>query len=125
MSDDFSKYSISKEIKFEPLELLDFPSIIASCQKEWQNIGICNVNDCVVRLGVVKGEFHWHKHEMEDEFFYVIDGLLYIDLKDKTITLKPQQGFLVPRKIVHRTRAPVRTAIMMVEGSSVEPTGDK
>ncbi len=125
LKDDFSKYSISKEIRYEPLELLDFPEIINSCQKEWQNIGICNVNDCVVRLGVVKGEFHWHKHEKEDEFFYVIDGLLYIDLEDRTITLKPQQGFLVPRKIVHRTRAPVRTAIMMVEGSTVEPTGDE
>ena len=124
MNDDFSKYSISKEIKFEPLELLDFPSIITSCQKEWQNIGISKVNDCVIRLAVVQGEFHWHKHEKEDEFFYVISGLLFIDLEDQIITLKPQQGFLVPRKILHRTRAPKRTAIMMVEGSTVEPTGD-
>ena len=124
MSDDFSKYSISKEIKFEPLELLDFPTIITSCQKEWQNIGISKVNDCVIRLAVVKGEFHWHKHDKEDEFFYVINGLLYIDLEERTITLKPQQGFLVPRKIIHRTRAPERTAIMLVEGSTVEPTGD-
>ena len=125
MKDDFSKYSINKEIKYEPLELVDFPSIITSCQKEWQNIGISRVNDCVIRLGVVKGEFQWHKHDKEDEFFYVISGLLYIDLEERTITLKPQQGFLVPRKIIHRTRAPNRTAIMLVEGSTVEPTGDQ
>ncbi|NHK30709.1 MAG: cupin domain-containing protein [Asgard group archaeon] len=124
MSDDFSKYSIGTEIEFKSLELLDFPSIIASCQKKWQNKGICRVNDCVVRLGVVHGEFHWHKHDEEDEFFYVISGLLYIDLEDKIIELHPQQGFLVPKGIIHRTRAPERTAIMMVEGFTVKPTGD-
>ena len=124
MSDDFSKYSIDKEIKFEPLELLDFPSIITSCKKEWQNIGISEVNDCVIRLAVVQGEFHWHKHDKEDEFFYVISGLLLIDLEDRIVELHPQQGFMVPKGVVHRTRAQERTAIMLVEGSSVEPTGD-
>ena len=125
MKDDFSKYSISKEIKFEPLELLDFPSIITSCKKEWQNIGISEVNDCVIRLAVVQGEFHWHKHDKEDEFFYVISGLLFIDLEERVVELLPQQGFLVPKGVVHRTRAPERTAIMLVEGSTVEPTGDQ
>ncbi|MCK5299186.1 MAG: cupin domain-containing protein [Candidatus Heimdallarchaeota archaeon] len=124
MKEDFSKYSISKEIKFKPLELLDFPSIITSCQKEWQNIGISKVNDCVIRLAVVQGEFHWHKHDKEDEFFYVISGLLFIDLEERVVELLPQQGFLVPKGVVHRTRAPERTAIMLVEGSTVEPTGD-
>jgi mannose-6-phosphate isomerase-like protein (cupin superfamily) len=124
MSEDYSRYSIGTEIEFKPLELLDFPSIIASCQKQWQNKGICRVNDCVVRLGVIHGEFHWHKHDKEDEFFYVISGLLFIDLEDETIELHPQQGFLVPKGIKHRTRAPERTAIMMVEGFTVRPTGD-
>ena len=125
MSNDFSKYSIDKEIKFKPLELLDFPTIVATCQKEWQNIGISEVNDCVIRLAVVQGEFHWHKHDKEDEFFYVISGLLLIDLEDRIIELHPQQGFMVPKGIIHRTRAPERTAIILVEGSTVEPTGDK
>lgn len=125
MKEDFSKYSISKEIKFKPLELLDFPSIITSCKKEWQNIGISEVNDCVIRLAVVQGEFHWHKHDKEDEFFYVISGLLLIDLEERIVELHPQQGFMVPKGVIHRTRAPERTAIMLVEGSTVEPTGDK
>lgn len=124
MKDDYKKYSIGKEIEFKPLESLDFPTIIASCKKKWQNKGICRVNDCVVRLGVIQGEFHWHKHDKEDEFFYVISGLLYIDLEEQIIELHPQQGFLVPKGIKHRTRAPERTAIMLVEGSSVKPTGD-
>jgi mannose-6-phosphate isomerase-like protein (cupin superfamily) len=124
MSEDYSKYSISTDVDFEPLELLDFPSIIESCKKDWQNLGICRVNDCVVRLGVIKGEFHWHKHDKEDEYFYVISGKLLIDLEDRSVELNPQQGFLVPKGVTHKTRAPVRTAIMMVEGATVKPTGD-
>ncbi|NHJ40578.1 MAG: cupin domain-containing protein [Asgard group archaeon] len=124
MSDDYSKYSIGTEIEFKPLELLDFPAIISSCQNKWQNKGICRVNDCVIRLGVIQGEFHWHKHDKEDEFFYVINGLLFIDFEDQVVELLPQQGFLVPKGIMHRTRAPKRTAIMMIEGYTVKPTGD-
>jgi len=118
------KYSIDTKIKFEPLELISFPDLIDESNKEWQNISLCQVNDSVVRLGVIEGEFHWHKHDEEDEFFYVIEGKLIIDLEDRMVELNPQDGFLIPKKVVHRTRAPVRTAIMMVEGSRVKPTGD-
>jgi len=124
LNEDFSKYSISTEIDFQPLELINFPEIIGSCKKQWQNLCICKVNDCVVRLGVIQGEFHWHKHEKEDEFFYVIEGILFIDLEKETIELKSKQAFMIPKGVQHRTRAPVRTAIMMVEGSTVKPTGD-
>ena len=119
-----SKYNISTKLEFQPLELINIPDLIASCQDDWKNISLCQVNDCVVRLGIIKGEFHWHKHEKEDEFFYVVSGLLYIDLENKTIKLQPQHGFLVPRGVPHRTRALEQTAILMVEGSSVNPTGD-
>ena len=122
---DFSsKYNISTELEFEPLEIINIPDLITLCQVDWKNISLCQVNDCVVRLGIIKGEFHWHKHEKEDEFFYVVSGLLYIDLENKTIELPPQHGFLVPKGVWHRTRAPEQTAILMVEGSSVTPTGD-
>ena len=124
MSDEYSKYSIGTEIEFGPLELLDFPSIIDSCKKEWQNKSICRVNDCVIRLAVVQGEFHWHKHDKEDEFFYVISGKLFIDLEDQVIELLPQQGYMVPKGIIHRTRAPERTAMLVIEGYTVKPTGD-
>lgn len=118
------RYAISTDIKFAPLELIDIPELIARSKRDWQNFSLCEVNDCVVRLGVIHGEFHWHKHDNEDEFFYVVDGHLIIDLEDKVIDLTPGQGFLVPRKISHRTRAPERTVILMVEGKTVTPTGD-
>ena len=123
MSDE-KKYSISMDVKFEPLELIDIPKLISESTKEWQNFSLSEVNDCVVRLGVIHGEFHWHKHENEDAFFYVIDGLLHIDFEDKTVDLKPGQGFMVPKDVNHRTRAPIRTSILMVEGKTVTPTGD-
>ena len=83
------------------------------------------MNDSVVRLGVVQGEYHWHKHDDEDEFFYVVDGRLLIDLEDRTVELAPRQGFVVPKRVVHRTRAPGRTVILMVEAAGIVPTGDE
>jgi mannose-6-phosphate isomerase-like protein (cupin superfamily) len=117
-------YSISTDVKFGPLQLIDIPRIIEMSKKDWQNFSLCEVNDCVVRLGVIHGEFHWHKHDHEDEFFYVVDGQLQIDIEDKTHDLQPGQGFMVPKGVRHRTRAPLRTAIVMVEGKTVTPTGD-
>jgi mannose-6-phosphate isomerase-like protein (cupin superfamily) len=77
-----------------------------------------------VRLGVVRGEYHWHQHDKEDEFFYVVEGRLLIDLKGRTIELGERQGYVVPKGVVHRTRAPERTVILMVETAGIVPTGD-
>jgi mannose-6-phosphate isomerase-like protein (cupin superfamily) len=77
-----------------------------------------------VRLGIVEGEYHWHEHKELDEFFYVIEGRFLIDLKDRTVDLGPKQGFVVPRGVQHRPRAPKRTVILMVERADIIPTGD-
>ena len=119
-----NKYSIDLEIKYNPLEIIDIPQLIEDCTEKWQNLSLCNVNDSVVRLAVIEGEFHWHKHEKEDEFFFVIEGLLLIDLEDKVIELKPKQGYTVPKGIMHRTRAPIRTSLLVIEQNTIKPTGD-
>ena len=121
---DEDRYSIKLDVKYSPLELIDIPNLIQESRKNWQNFSLSEVNDCVVRLGVIHGEFHWHTHDNEDEFFYVIDGLLHIDLEEKTVDVHPGQGFMVPKGVSHRTRAPQRTSILMVEGKTVTPTGD-
>jgi mannose-6-phosphate isomerase-like protein (cupin superfamily) len=118
------QYDIHSDIKFGPLELLDVGKLADECSERWWNQSLCRVNDCVVRLGVLHGEFHWHKHDREDELFYVLDGRLLLDLEDRTVELMPRQGMLVPRGVVHRTRAPERTVVMMIEAASVVPTGD-
>ena len=117
-------YGINLDDKFGSLTLIDLPAEIAA-NEPWFNQTLTTVNESVVRLGIIEGEFHWHKHDAEDEFFLVIEGQLLIDLEDRpTVTLEPHQGYTVPRGTVHRTRAPVRTAILMVEPAGVVPVGD-
>ena len=116
-------YSINLQPRFGSLELIDIPSLMSSVTDQWFNQTLCAVNDCVIRLGVMQGEFHWHKHDTEDEFFFVLDGEFFIDLEDQTIALQPHQGFTIPKGVIHRTRAPHRTTILMVEQNSIQPTG--
>ena len=117
-------YLTRLDILHGPLEVVDVGAVADACTHPWYNQTLCQVNDSVVRMGVVKGEYHWHKHDHDDEFFYVVDGRFLIDLEDRTVELGPRQGFVVPRGVVHRTRAPVRTVILMVENAGIVPTGD-
>ena len=117
-------YRIENDVKFDFLQLIDIAKIAGEMQP-WSNQLLCRVNDSVVRLGVIQGEFHWHKHDLEDEFFYVLEGRLLIDLEaGGRVELQPGQGYTIPKGTVHRTRAPSRTAILMVEAATVTPTGD-
>ena len=117
-------YDTRLNVQFEPLELIDIRPIADGCTHPWFNQTLCKVNDSVIRVAVVQGEYHWHKHDVDDEFFYVIEGQLLVDLEDRTIALNPRQGIVVPKGVVHRTRAPHRTIMLMVETSAIVPTGD-
>jgi mannose-6-phosphate isomerase-like protein (cupin superfamily) len=118
-------YVTRLNIQYAPLEIVDVPALVEACRDKWYNQTLCRVNDSIVRLGVIQGEYHWHKHDDEDEFFYVMDGALLIDLEGRTVELTPRQGFVVPKGVLHRTRAPERAIILMVEGAGVVPTGDQ
>jgi mannose-6-phosphate isomerase-like protein (cupin superfamily) len=117
-------YSIHTDIKYKPLELIDVGRIARDCEERWWNQTLCRVNDSVLRLGVLHGEFHWHRHENEDELFLVTDGKLLVDLREKTFELGPGQAVVIPKGVEHRTRAPVRTVVLMLATASVVPTGD-
>jgi mannose-6-phosphate isomerase-like protein (cupin superfamily) len=117
-------YETRLNILHEPLEVIDEKALADACEYKWYNQTLCKVNDSVVRLGVIQGEYHWHKHEDDDEFFYVVDGQLLIDLADRTVELSPRQGFVVPKGVMHRTRAQRRTVILMVENAGIIPTGN-
>src|SRR6266480_4668723 len=117
-------YATSLDMKFPPLHVVDVPALVKACTDQWYNQTLCQVNDSVVRLGVVQGEYHWHKHDNDDEFFFVLEGHFVIDLEDRSIDLQPQQGFVVPKGVKHRTRAPDRAVILMVETAAIVPTGD-
>ena len=117
-------YATHLNVHYAPLELVDTPALIAAVKDRWYNQTLCKVNDSVIRLGVMQGEYHWHKHDKDDEFFFVLDGEFLIDLEGRTVALKPRQGFVVPRGVVHRTRAPQRAVILMIENAGIIPTGD-
>jgi mannose-6-phosphate isomerase-like protein (cupin superfamily) len=117
-------YAINVDTRFGPLELIDVQALVEASKEPWYNQTLCRVNDSVVRLGVVQGDFHWHKHDRDDEFFYVVDGRFVIDLEGRRIELTPRQGFTVPKGVLHKTSAPERTVILMVENAGVRPTGD-
>lgn len=117
-------YATYLDIKFPALSVVDVPALVQACADRWYNQTLCKVNESVVRLGVIQGEYHWHKHDNEDEFFFVLDGHFIIDLEGRSIDLQPREGFVVPRGVVHRTRAPERAVILMVETATIVPTGD-
>ena len=117
-------YATFLDIKFPPLQLVNVPALVKACTEKWYNQTLCKVNDSVVRLGVMQGEYHWHKHDNDDEFFFVLEGHFIIDLEDRSVDLQPQQGFVVPKGVKHRTRAPDRAVILMMETASIVPTGD-
>lgn len=119
-----TKYMIQSDIKFGPLEKIDIDALEKACPHDWFNQTLCRVNDSLVRLGIFKGEFHWHRHDREDEFFYVVEGKLFIDFEGRTIELSPRQGLVVPKGVKHRPRASERTLVLMVEAATVTPTGN-
>lgn len=117
-------YATHLDVRFPALTLVDVPALVAACTDPWYNQTLCRVNDSVVRLGVVQGEYHWHKHDDDDEFFLVLEGRFIVDLEGRSVDLGPRQGFVVPRGVLHRTRAPERAVILMVETAAIVPTGD-
>ena len=118
-----ARYDISTEVLFAQGVRMDV-SALAAAQTPWWNRTLGEVNDAVVRLAVMEGDFHWHKHDLEDEFFYVIEGRLDMELPDRTVALDPGQGITVPRGVMHFPHARGRTVVLMVEKAGVVPTGD-
>jgi mannose-6-phosphate isomerase-like protein (cupin superfamily) len=123
MSDE-PNYNIDLRVKYPHLEVIDVPAIVAAATEKWSNQTLTQVNDSVVRIGIVEGEFHWHKHDNDDEFFFVLEGQLLIDLEDRTIELNPNQGATITKGVMHRPRAPKKTVMLMMETSAIQPTGD-
>jgi mannose-6-phosphate isomerase-like protein (cupin superfamily) len=118
-------YETRLNVLHRALEKIDVKQLVDACEFQWYNQTLCLVNESVVRLGVVQGEYHWHKHDDDDEFFYVVSGQFIIDLEGSSVTLNPQQGYVVPKGVMHRPRAPERTVILMVETAGIVPTGDQ
>jgi mannose-6-phosphate isomerase-like protein (cupin superfamily) len=125
-------YATYLNVLFPPLEKIALDPLVAAVRDPWYNQTLARVNDSVIRMGVMQGEYHWHEHRADDEFFFVLEGRFLIDLEPQSdgvtpgrvVTLGPREGFVVPKGVRHRTRAPERAVILMVETASIVPTGD-
>ncbi len=123
MKDQFD-YVTKLDIKYDHLQRIDIPQLVNECEDKWFNQTLTKVNDSVVRIGIVEGEYHWHKHDKDDEFFFVLEGQLLVDLESRTIELNANQGVTISKGLLHRPRAPKKTIILMVETSNIQPVGD-
>ena len=118
------EYNQLMDVRFKHQELIDIATIVDECNDKWFNQTLTKINDSVARIGIVEGEYHWHSHENDDEFFFVLSGKLYIDLEDKTIELNPNQGVTISKGVRHRPRAPQKTVMLMVETAAIDPIGN-
>jgi mannose-6-phosphate isomerase-like protein (cupin superfamily) len=122
MTNNFN-YNQRMDIKYAHQELIDVNEIVKECTDKWFNQTLTKVNGSVVRIGIVEGEYHWHKHDEDDEFFFVLSGKLFIDLEGRTVELNPNEGMTVSKGVMHRTRAPQKTVMLMVETDTIDPIG--
>jgi mannose-6-phosphate isomerase-like protein (cupin superfamily) len=125
MSNEEYPYINHMNILHDALQVIDIQSLVEKCTDEWYNQTLCQVNESVVRLGILHGEYHWHKHDTDDEFFFTLSGTLLVDIEGReTIELRQHQGYVVPKGVVHKTRAPKKTIVLMIETVGIMPTGD-
>lgn len=117
-------YRLHLDIKYDYLQKIDVPEIVNNCHDKWFNQTLCKVNGSVLRLGIFEGEFHFHKHDNDDEVFFVLDGELYIETEKGNFRLSQYEGICVPKGIVHRPIAKNKTIVLMIENESIKPTGD-
>jgi len=124
MMEPKTNYHINLDVKYQHQELIDIHEVVKGCKEKWFNQTLTQVNGSVVRIGIIEGEFHWHKHDLDDEFFFVIEGELFIDIEGRTIELKKNQGVTISKGMMHRPRAPKKVVMLMVETAGIKPTGD-
>jgi mannose-6-phosphate isomerase-like protein (cupin superfamily) len=119
-----ANFQNNEDVKYGKLRLIDIPAEVRA-HAPWFNQTLTTVNDAVVRLGIFEGEFPWHKHDEQDEFFLVLDGKIWLDVEGRgAVALGPHQGLTVPKGTVHRPRSPRPSVVLMVESIGIVPTGD-
>jgi mannose-6-phosphate isomerase-like protein (cupin superfamily) len=90
----------------------------------WTPKIVGELNNQFVKLAKLKGEFVMHQHDNEDELFFVISGILFIELADSTLELGPGEMVVIPKGTLHKPFAPEEVCVMLFEPKTTLNTGD-
>jgi mannose-6-phosphate isomerase-like protein (cupin superfamily) len=104
-----------------PINLADR---LAMLTEHWSPRVVAELNDYQFKLVKLQGEFVWHDHTDTDEAFLVLDGEMEIGFRDRTVTLKKGELFVVPKGVEHITRAARECSALIIEPRGVVNTGD-
>lgn len=120
------EYDITTKPVFDGLTKISIEAVKKLSDHPWFNRTLCAVNGSLVRMGVFRGEFHWHSHDSEDEFFLVLEGELEIEIEGRdSVSLKPMEAVMVPHGVRHKTKSPQGATVLMVEQNTIVPTGSE
>lgn len=118
-------YNMQMDVKYDYLEKINVPEIVSSCTDKWFNQSLCNVNSSVFRLGIFEGEYHLHKHDNDDELFFVLDGSIILETEKGNFELGQYEGVSVPKGIMHRPIAKQKAIVLMIENTGIDPIGNE
>lgn len=117
-------YKFQMDMKYDYLEKIKVSEIVESCSDKWFNQTLCKVNSSVLRLGIFEGEFHMHKHDDDDEVFFVLSGSIVLETENGNFELGENEGICVPKGVMHRPIAEKRAIVLMIENDGIKPVGD-
>lgn len=118
-------YNMQMDLKYDYLEKIKVPDIVQNCTDKWFNQSLCKVNTSVFRLGIFEGEFHFHKHDEDDELFFVIEGSIVLETENGNFELNQYEGVCVPKGVLHRPVAKQKAVVLMLENMGIDPLGNR
>jgi mannose-6-phosphate isomerase-like protein (cupin superfamily) len=107
-----------------PVRKVNLAEMFGRFQDQWSPKIVGEVNDSLVKLTKLKGEFVWHHHEHEDELFLVVKGRLRMKLRDKDLVIEPGEFVIIPHGVEHLPVAEEETHVLLFEPNSTLNTGN-
>lgn len=104
---------------------IKFQELIKKVEEIWEPLDVAFINDSALRIAKIEGAYNWHSHQKEDEFFYVLEGKIFIDLEGKSVELNEMEGFLVKKGTRHRSRAEEPAWVLLIEPTITKTKGEK
>jgi mannose-6-phosphate isomerase-like protein (cupin superfamily) len=111
--------------RIDPNQPINLAEKLAGFTEYWQPRTVAEFNGHDIMVVKAQGEFVWHKHDDTDDLFLVLRGELTIELRDRSVTLRPGEMFIVPKGVEHRPVAKEEVHVLLIEPSGTPNTGDR